>query len=361
MADLPTGIRRIDGGYQAYRWRIDPTHKKGGYQTSRRFPLDTPISEMVAWRNEQELRGKRPELFVAPVERRITFADEARGYLLSPKVQRMPTADQRTQHINEWIVVFGHRDRATIQPQEIQHILDKLLAKMSAGSVNKRRTALMDLWTVLDGRHRANPVKATRPADEPPPEPRAPELAAVLRLIAGMRTDTDFARKCLARVKVITWTGWPHAIVKQLEPTDLPHWKKGQAFVHRRKKGKGARARWLPLLPEAVRALTEFHKADAYGHFSNSTLHKRVTAACKALKLPRLRPYDFRHFFLTLVAVTTKDERAVMELGLISTPAIAARYTAAATDPRVQAAVAELKKKLPGLKRAAAPKRRARV
>lgn len=351
---LPPGIRKTATGFQAYRWKVDPTRPKGGYQASKRFKPNTPIATMVAWRKETELRGKSPEIFADPTERRDTFADDARGYLALDKVRRMPTAYQRTQHIHEWIRIFGHRQRLTISPVEIQHVLDKLRGKMSAGSVNKRRTALMDLWTVLDGRHQANPVKATRPAEEPAPEPRAPELAAVLKLLKGMRTDTDYAKKCRARVAVIAWTGWPHIIVKQLEPTDLPHWKKGQAFVKARKKGKGSRPRWLPLLPEAVRALREFHKVDAYGEFSNSTLHKRVTAACVALKIPRLRPYDLRHFFLTLIAVTTRDERAVMELGLISSPKIAARYTAAATDPRVQEALKEVRQKLPSLKRAAA-------
>jgi len=353
MSDLPTGIRRTPTGYQTYVWRADPTKPKGGYQASKRWPPTATLAAMKAWRQEQKLRGHRPELFADPDEQRGTFADDARDYLQLEKVQRMPTKDQRVQHIEEWIRIFGHRDRTTIQPHEIQRALDTIRARLSAGSANKRRTALMDLWTTLDGRHQANPVKATRPFPEAEPIPRAPELANVLALLKTMRTDTDFALKCRARAMVIAWTGWPHAIVKQLQPTDYPEWKKGRAFVAGRRKGKGARARWLPLLPEAVKALRAFHTADAYGWFSNSTLHKRITATCQAAKLPALRPYDLRHFFLTLVAVTTRDERAVMELGLISTPKIAQRYTAAATDPRVQAAVAELAKRLPALKKAA--------
>jgi integrase len=341
-----TGIRKTPKGWQAYVWVPDPTHPKGGFQASRRFPPETATGVMKAWRVQR--RKNRPE--DQPL---TTFAEDARDYLNREKVKQMPTTDERVRHIGEWIAVFGHRDRSTIEPHEIQKALDEMSGRMAPGSVNKRRTALMALWTTLDGRHKANPVKATHDYEEPAPEPRAPSLARVLKIINGMPTQTDFAQKCKARIQVIAWTGWPHKIVKQLEPADYEHWQKGEAFVKRRMKGKGARARWLPLLPEAKKALKAFHRSDAYGHFSNSTLHKRVTATCTRLKEPPIRPYDLRHFFLTLVAVLTRDERAVMELGLISTPEIARRYTEAATDPRTQAALRQVAGKLPGLKSAA--------
>jgi integrase len=352
--ELPTGIRRTPKGFQSYVWRHDPTRPKGGYQTSKRWPPSTSIAVMKQWRVEQEMRGKHPHLFVAPDPAQTLFADDARtDYLTREKVTSMPTLEQRTQHINEWIKLFGHRERKTITDRDIQKALDDMRKRMSAGSVNKRRTALMDLWTVLDGRHQANPVKATTVYEEPAPLPRAPELAAVLKLLKGLPARTDYGKKCRARLKVIAWTGWPHAIVKQLEPADLPHWKQGRAFVQRRKKGKGARARWLPLLPEAVKALREFHAVDAYGDFSNSSLHKRVTAFCRTQKVAHIRPYDLRHFFGTLIATLTQDERVIMELMLVSTPAIIRRYTEAATNPRVQAAVKGIVGQLPALLKAA--------
>jgi integrase len=359
--ELPTGIRyTFDdltckvNGYQTYVWRQDPTRKKGGYQASKQWPLSATIAEMTAWRTEQVLRGKRPELFVDDGGQKVLFVTEARqDYLQREAVRKMPTYDERKLHIEEWIAVFGRRERPSITVAQIQKALDELRARLAPASVNKRRTALMHLWTTLDGRHQANPVKATTVFAEPEPVPRAPELAAVLQLLKHLPAKTNYGKKCRARLKVIAWTGWPHAIVKQLKPADLPHWKKGRAFVERRKKGKGARARWLPLLPEAVAALKEYDRVRAYGHFSNSTLHKRVSQFCRDRAIPHIRPYDLRHFFLTTVAVATRDERAVMELGLISTPAIARRYTEAATDPRVEAALAELASRLPVMKRAA--------
>lgn len=341
--DLPHGIRRTPQGYQAYVWVADPTHPKGGFQASKRYPATAFVSTMKAWRNRRRLNLDEDQPAHA-------FADDARAYLARDKVAKMPTREQREQHIEEWIAIFGARDRAAIQPHEIQEALDGMRTRLSAGSVNKRRTALMDLWTTLDGRHQANPVKATTVYDEPVPEPRAPALAKVLTILRAMPTRTEYARKCRARASVIAWTGWPHAILKQVQPDDLDL-KARRAFVNRRRKGKGAAARWLPLLPEAVRALRAFHRVGAYGPFSNSSFHKRVTAA--STPHGKIRPYDLRHFFGTLIATITRDERAVQELMLLSTVEQARRYTAAATDPRVQAAVAEVGRKLPGLRRAA--------
>jgi hypothetical protein len=120
--ELPTGIRfTFDeltckvNGYQSYVWRQDPTRKRGGYQTSRRWPLSATIAEMVAWRTEQEMHGKRPELFVDDGRQKLIFVTEARfDYLQREKVRKMPTYAERKQHIEKWIAVFGHRERPTI-------------------------------------------------------------------------------------------------------------------------------------------------------------------------------------------------------------------------------------------------------
>jgi integrase len=346
MKELPTGIRETATGFQTYVWVKDPTLPKRGYQASQNWPRSATISEMKQWRMRRKLNLQEDQ-----DDSRTTFAEDAWDYLRRDKVDKMPTKDERHRHIGEWVALFGRRHRADIKPHEIQKALDGMRARMSAGSVNKRRTALMDLWTTLDGRHQANPVKAAPAYLEPHPEPRAPSLANVLDVIDAMQDRTDYGKKCKARLQVIAWTGLPHAMIKQLEETDYPHWLKGTAFIKRRDKGKGAPPRWLPLLPEGIAALKAFHKADAYGHFSNSSFYRRVKDACKRAGVPRIRPYDMRHFFLTMVAVLTGDDRAVMQLGLISTPSIAKRYTEAATDPRTRAAVAQMAKKLPSLKR----------
>lgn len=347
--NLPTGIRRTSTGFQAYVWVKDPTKPKGGYQASRRWKFgDSPtLAAMKEWRLRAKLGLVEEHSAIL-----ATFADDASDYTRRDKVQRMPTRAQREQHIDEWVAVFGNCDRRTIQPHDIQRVLDGMRRRMSAGSVNKRRTALMDLWTTLDGRHQANPVKATTEYEEPKTLPRAPAMRDVLRLIEAMPAKTPYGRKCRARIRLIAWTGWPHTIIKQLDPTDIDD-KGKRAYVQGRSKGKGTTARWIPLLPQAVDAIKEFKRADAWGTFSNSSLHKRFSKARTALEMPHVRPYDFRHFFGTLIATITRDERAVQELMLLRTPAMARRYTEAATDPRTQRAVADVARAVPGLLKAA--------
>lgn len=339
------GIRKTETGWQAYVWIAVVGHPKGGYQASRRFRPSATVSEMKQWRMRRKLK-------VIDGERRETFADDAEAYLLREKVRTMPTTKERSRHIAEWVARFGEWERKDVHPQDIQAALDAMRATMAAGSVNKRRTALMDLWTTLDGRHQANPVKATTAYPEPKPQPRAPALTDVLRILDAMPTKTEFMRKCQARASVIAWTGWPHAILKHIAADDID-WKGQRAYVHGRRKGQGSPPRWVPLLPQAVAALKAFERADAYGHFSNSSFHAKFQTARDALKLPHVRPYDFRHFFGTLIATMTRDERAVQELMLLRTPAMARRYTEAATNPRTQAAVLEVGKRLPGLLKAA--------
>lgn len=337
------GIEQTATGWRAYIWIVDPSHPKGGYQTSRRFPANATVSEMKQWRNRRKY-GEPDD------EDAATFTEDALSYLQREKVKQMPSRKDRERQIRRWIAAFGTRTRASIGPSDIDRVLDQLRGRYAASSVNGHRTALMDLWTTLDGRHAANPVKASRKYAEPEPEPRAPALSAVLKIIKAMPTNSDYARKCRARIQVIAWTGWPHAVIRKVteDALDLKH---ARAYVAGRRKGTGAAARWLPLLPEAVKALKEFHKEDAYGPFSNGSLHRKFKKARAAVHLSHVRPYDFRHFFGTLIATITRDERAVQDLMLLSTAKMVQRYTRAATDPRTQAAVRDVAKELPTLLR----------
>lgn len=357
---LPTGIRRTPTGYQAYVRVCDPMHHAGSLQASKRFPRGTAWSEMRDWRQRRRLgldEGDNGD--------HTTFAEDAEEYLSRSAVQRMPTYRERAKHIHWWVSVFGARDRQTIHPQHVQKALDRLqttpwvrgkgraqrTGNYTASSLNKRRTALMHLWTVLDGRQAANPAKGVQAYRESEPVPRAPALNVVLRILDAFPTT-----KTRARLKLLAWTGWPQAIIKQLRPGDFDL-KGARAFVASRRKGAGAPARWLPLLPEAVAACKEFHRSNAYGDFSNSSLRSKLVAQCVRLGLSPIRPYDLRHQFLTLVATLTRDERAVLDLGLLRTPQMARRYTQAATQPRTQAAVADVAKQLPRLIRQAAASR----
>lgn len=76
-----------------------------------------------------------------------------------------------------------------------------------------------------------------------------------------------------------------------------------------------------------MEALAEFLKAP--------TMHSALHRACKVVRVPAFRPYDLRHLFLTTVALATKDDRVVAELGMHADIRQTRRYTMASVNPRL--------------------------
>jgi hypothetical protein len=74
----------------------------------------------------------------------------------------MPTHNERVAHIELWKSEFGQRRRDTIETSGIDAVLNRwLAARLAASTVKHRRTALLHLWSRLDGKHAANPVRAS--------------------------------------------------------------------------------------------------------------------------------------------------------------------------------------------------------
>jgi integrase len=101
----------------------------------------------------------------------------------------------------------------------------------------------------------------------------------------------------------------------------------------------------VPLTDDGVTAFKAMARNDAWGHFARSTMHRDFRAACARLPelaavADTLTPYDLRHSFGTEMYRSSGDIRATQILMDHSTPALTHRYTLAAIDPRVAAAVA---------------------
>jgi integrase len=204
--------------------------------------------------------------------------------------------------------------------------------------VNKRRTALMHLYSVLDGKEERNPVRDVPKFREPAPEPKGIPYPIVRQLFQQMRDG-----KSKARLMVLAYTGIPHAQMQQIQASDFDP-AAATVRVPGRKKGAGTNARIVPLTPDGVRAFKAMARNEAWGTFSRSSLHKAFRRACH--KLPALKasadqltPYDLRHSFGTEVYRSSGDIRATQILMDHSTPTLTHRYTLAAVDPRVAAAV----------------------
>lgn len=333
-----TGIRTLPSG------KLQAFVKVQGRFYSETFEPGTNLRDLKHWREDKrvEVRTGAKIPTIDPSE--PTFLEDVRRYLRLRT--SMPTYTTREGHLLAWAEYFGRRPRSSISAQLIRQRLEQLRADGYApGTVNRERTALMSLWTVLDGKSARNPVRDVPKYREPSGEARALPMLTVYRLLACMRPS-----KTRTRLRVLLWTGWPHKQIGQLEPAHLKL-KDGRAYVTARKKGGGTRAAWLPLVPGAVRALTLFDREDCYGAFSSSSMRHafllalgKLNAHRAALKLRPLtaRPYDLRHSFGTWLALQTHDERVVQTMMLHSTAEQSRRYTEAATTPRVDAAIERL-------------------
>lgn len=134
-----------------------------------------------------------------------------------------------------------------------------------------------------------------------------------------------------------------------------------------RHKGRGTRARAVPLLPDAVRWLRRWLAlgAAARGPFSASSLRKSFriavqrararwdAAEARAAAYHRrpvrpwpvhadVRPYDVRHSFAVRVILETRDVFAARELMLHADIKTTLQYLDAAVSPSAAAAVREM-------------------
>lgn len=332
--------------------------KVNGRQYTRRWKAsevpDRSVRERLA--REWATRARAHVVLDQPIPEAAgpRFEADVERYL--DAVTSMPSFSDRKYHMRQWTIVFQGRERNTITPLEIRTQLERWRGTLAPSSVNKRRTALMSFYTLLNGRSGYNPVRdVTKYPEEE--EIRAQHPYTILRILSFMRPS-----KTRARLMVILTTGWPHAQLKRLRPEHL-RLDQARAYVTPRRKGKGRKGAWLPLLPAAVAALRVFQQWNCFTDptkrnkkgevitFSHSSMHSRFDHALKKLNahrarlnLPALRihPYDIRHTFGTALARRITDERAIQELMMHSRVEQTRRYTEAATAGRMELSIAQL-------------------
>lgn len=330
-----TGITPTPFGYRAFV-------RVRGQLFSKRFPPETSLSVMEGWRQATRvdvLRAAGP----TPPRGTSTFAEDVATYLRA--VSAMATYAERAYHLDCWIAVLGgHRPRRTITSDEMRAALQtwRLSGRdgrpLSESACNHRRSALMHLYTVLDGKASANPVKNVPRFREPDPEPRGVSYAILRTVLAAMPES-----KTKARIRVLMWTGLPPSSLKQIRPEDI-QWAHHAVYVPRRRKGYGTRGRILPLLPEAVRAFQALSRWDAFGPFSTDALRHSWLRACKTVGVAPIRIYDLRHSFGSAAYAASGDIRAVQSLLDHSDVKLTERYTLGAVDARVQQTLRQLRK-----------------
>ena len=304
-----TGIRRDQYGYRAYV-------KVGAEQRTKRFPPNAKTKTMQAWRDEAKVALRKLRSRVTPAH---SLAADVARYLL--QVRSMPTYEQRALHLELWLTALG-RDtpRASITPEQIRTVLQDWRRVYGPATCNKRRSALMHVWSLLDGRGASNPVRTVPkfPAPHALPRGRDPHtIDAALKL-----TTLSRMRACC---RVMLWTGMRPSELQRAQPGDV----NDKAAIVRTV--KGGRVRVVPLTSQAVEAWKEFDAAECWQRVPQAAPMNRWLK--KRTGLPDLRVYDLRHSYGTALARRQTRLDVIGALMGHSTLELTKRYTLAALTP----------------------------
>lgn len=366
---MPRGFCRTATGFRAW---VRVTSKHDGFNAldTKRFAATATVADIQAWRTETRTRLQQ-RLETRRQRRALihgqpgTFTADAENYLAA--VRAMPTFRQRAKDIALWIDEFGDRGRRTIQSHEIRAVRDRWLTvgprrrwqkvngvgqwldvaePLAASSVNHRLRALSNLWTVLDGRHAQNPIREVPEAIEPRAVPRAIDYATIRQILDAM-SDQGFPQRAqkrpdhsLAKVRarVLAWTGMTPSELAALRPSDI-NWTDAVLAAPPRRKGRGAPGRVLPLSQDALDALRDFDRLNAYGRFTERAVLRAWQLAAVAVLGRRVRLYDLRHSFITAVVRETRSLSTAQLLAGHTDPRTTQRYALAAILPTLRAGI----------------------
>jgi integrase len=345
-------------GWRVYVWRR-------GVLKPVRFKPDVTLEELEHFRDSFKLESKRLRLearranVVAIAELAGTFEGDAEAYLALETVKAMPSYADRVRDISLWAKLFGRRPRKSITTRAINEQLQLWRnAGYAASTVNNRRTALMALFSTLDGRAAANPVRESRTFDEPELEARGLPYDLVVRILDAIPAVRSYSHlrdtktrpvKTRVRLEVMAWTGMRPAQLALLRREQV-NFKERWFLAPRSKKGKtGRHPRPLvrkPLTTDAVAALRRFFAFKCEGRFSTSSARRLFVRAVRDVekqlrrKLPLgIRPYDLRHSFGTEMLRRTKSLETVAELLDHSSTRMTKRYALGAVTDVLREAV----------------------
>lgn len=331
--DLPNGKRR------AVAW-IGNGGK--GHRLEKLFPKGTSDRKITRWQEQA-----RQELRERPMPKAGTLSADVDAYVTSRPT--MPTLATRERHLRLWIYALGPtRPRDTVTPLEIRGVLERWeLGGWTKATCNRARTALMSLYSELNGRTGYNPVRDVKRHREPQKPPKRLSYPLVESIIAnippwtgfGRRPDPKLREQTIARLRVIAYLGLPHALVKQLEPAHLDP-DDETVLVAGRGKGAGTPAVYLPVGKVGVAVLRAFFACGAQGPFRNETLRDVFRSGAMAAGRPDLTPYDLRHLYGTTMLALTKNRAATRDLMLHTDDTMTAVYAKAAIPIELRAALA---------------------
>jgi integrase len=267
------GIRRDRYGFRAYV-------KVGALQREKRFPPETSLKTMQAWRDEC-----RVALRALPVRTtRGTLAADVAVYLALETVKTLVSVKSLRCELMAWVDRYGDWPRTRLTRDQVLESREAWLTEGKAPkTINHRVRALRGLYHRLDGSKASTPCDDVKKLEEPDPAPHFVS-AKILRRVAQNLPDA----KTRARFMVLASTGQ--------RPAQLRRAQKGDVSLVRRvwfvRPAKGGQPIPVALTTDMLIAFKAFIAADAWGSFDGSDYAKRLYAA----GWPKdVRPYNLKH------------------------------------------------------------------
>lgn len=302
-------IRIAEGCYRD-QYGLSVVVKVGRVQREQRYPPDTTLEELKAWRvrTRADLTEDRDETRTidGPIPERGTYANDLPRYL--KLIEGRPSYASDRSHLRAWLPFLGSLKRSAIRSS---HLVKGFTAWRVAGkkprTLRHRRRVIRDMWNALDGAHARPPVKGIKlpkPSDPMPvavPTKTIQKVAASLK--AGLRGKKKHGPKRThsavhypvpkvihARFLIRALTGQRPSQIGRAEPGDVDLERKIW-FVRPAKHGLLIP---FPLDTQMVAAWKLFDKVKAWGPFDVNSFTKTI----RRHGWPEdVRPYAMRSTF----------------------------------------------------------------
>jgi integrase len=288
---MSTRIRRkIEQGIWADQYGYAAIKTASGIRREKRFPPNTPLSAMRAWRTAQGQILERTAPIKAP---RGTLMHDVDAYLR--QVAHLTSAPELRSVLKAWTARLGHVSRYRITSQDINHaVVAWRQDGVAPKTVNNRLNALRRLYHVLDSPRAWCPVDDVQllPVPRQPVTYVTPEIirATYAGLVRGEQAGTIRDAKTRARFMVLASSGVRPSELMRAKPADIDTGRR--VWATRDGKGGFRHGGGVYLTSDLLAAWSVFIGAQAWGVFNTGSFAKVLRTA----GWPRgVRPYQLRH------------------------------------------------------------------